>query len=278
MSNKSGVVLIFFCFLFMSFSSTFANPAASIVVFAGSASQPPLEEAASLFEAKTGIRVILHLGGSGAMLNQVRLSRQGDLFIPGSPDYMEKAQNLNLIEGESHKIAYLVPAIIVSKGNPKNIRGLADLANPGIRVGIADPNTVCVGLYAVELLETSGMASRIRPNLHGFVESCSKTAAMIPLNTVDAVLGWREFVSWDLDAFDVILLPPEQIPRLAYIPAALLRNAKHPEEAELFIQFLQSNDARAIFRQWGYFTSESEVRPLSPQAKIGGEYHLPGGW
>jgi molybdate transport system substrate-binding protein len=278
MINKSGKALCFLCFLCFSFSNTFANPATSIVVFAGSASQPPLEEAARQFEAKTGIRVILHLGGSGAMLNQVRLSRQGDLFIPGSPDYMAKAKSLDLIEGESYTIAYLVPAIIVQKGNPKNIMGLSDLAKPGIRVGIADPKSVCVGLYAVELLEKNEMTPRIRPHLEGFVESCSKTAAMIPLKTVDAVLGWREFASWDLDAFDVVLLSPEQIPRLAYIPAAQLRHAKHPTEAKLFIEFLQSSAAQTLFRQWGYFTTEQEARLLAPRAKIGGEYHLPGGW
>ena len=41
----------------------------SLTVFAGSASQPPLEEAAKSFEKKTGTPVILRLGGSGAMLS-----------------------------------------------------------------------------------------------------------------------------------------------------------------------------------------------------------------
>src|SRR5512145_216972 len=72
-----------------------------LMVFAGSASQPPLEEAAKAFENKTGIPVTLQLGGSGAMLSQIRLTGRGDLYIPGSPDYLELAREQRLVEGEA---------------------------------------------------------------------------------------------------------------------------------------------------------------------------------
>ncbi|MCK4509384.1 MAG: substrate-binding domain-containing protein, partial [Desulfuromonadales bacterium] len=130
--------------------SAFSEPARTVMVFAGSASQPPLEEAALSFKRKHGIQVSLHLGGSGAMLSQIRLTGLGDLYIPGSPDYMVKARELDLIDGEETRLAYLVPAILVAKGNPQQIMTLNDLTRPDVRVGIADPGSVCVGLYAVE--------------------------------------------------------------------------------------------------------------------------------
>ncbi len=42
----------------------------------------------------------------------------------------------------------VVLTIIVQKGNPKNIISLEDLTRPIISVGIADPEAVCIGLYA----------------------------------------------------------------------------------------------------------------------------------
>lgn len=250
----------------------------SIVVFAGAASQPPLEEAAKTFETENGIKVTLHLGGSGAMLNQINLTRQGDLYIPGSPDYMEKAQALGVTDGSAETIAYLVPAVIVAKGNPLGIQKLEDLARPGLRIGIADPNGVCVGLYAVEILETNDMIEKVRSNLHGMVESCSKVASMIPLNMADVVLGWREFASWNPDVMEAVLLAPEETPRLATIPAAVLRHSKNKRNAERFIAFLKSASGEAIFKKWGYLTEETAAREFAPRAKIGGAFQLPEGW
>jgi molybdate transport system substrate-binding protein len=258
--------------------SAFSAPAQTLLVFAGSASQPPLEEAAKSFEKKYGIKISLHLGGSGAMLSQIRLTGLGDLYIPGSPDYMLKAKEFDLIVGEETRLAYLVPAILVPKGNPQQIRTLKDLTRPDVRVGIADPGSVCVGLYAVEILHANGLENQIRPNLHGQVESCAKTAAMLPLGTVDAVLGWREFAAWNPQAMEAILLKPQEIPRLAYIPAARLRQAKNPENAKAFVAYLKSAEGQAIFRKWGYFTEEENARKLAPTADIGGTYDLPEGW
>jgi molybdate transport system substrate-binding protein len=248
-----------------------------LMIFAGSASQPPLEEAAKVFEKKTGIPVTLHLGGSGAMLSQIRLTGRGDLYIPGSPDYLEIAREQNLVEGEATILAYLVPAIIVAKGNPLRIQSLDDLARPSLKVGMADPDGVCVGLYAVEVMTANGLDQKVKPNLRGQVESCARAASMIPLGMADAVLGWREFAAWNPAAMEAVLLRPEQIPRLAYVPAVKIRGG-NAQGAAAFITFLTSAEGEAIFRKWGYLTREADVRPLAPQARIGGIYRLPEGW
>jgi len=257
---------------------TFAGSPQPVVVFAGSASQPPLEDAVEVFQAKTGIPVILHMGGSGAMLSQIRLTGHGDLYIPGSPDYMEKAQAFGLVGNDVAILAYLVPALLVPEGNPQGIIGLRDLGRTGLRVGLADPDGVCVGLYAVEILEVNELASSVWPNLKGMVESCAKAASMIPLKLVDVVIGWREFASWKPEMMDAILLEPEQIPRLAYIPAARLLNAGNPPGADAFVEFLKSSEGQAIFRKWGYLTEEFAAREFAPLARIGGSYMLPQGW
>jgi molybdate transport system substrate-binding protein len=266
---------ILFLVLFCLHTPTFAE----VTVFAGSASKPPLEEAAELYQKETGIEIILHFGGSGMMPNQLRLSRKADLYIPGSPDYMLKARRLGLIDSTNEQIlAYLIPAINVAKGNPKKIHRLTDLSRPGIRVGIADPSGVCVGLYAVELLEAQNLTASVRPNLTANVESCAKTASLIPLQAVDATIGWREFENWNPDRTESILIPAEQIVRLAYIPAAIAKNALNVEGAEDFLDFLTSARGKSIFTKWGYLTDEQQARAYAPQASIGGEYRLPEGW
>ena len=78
----------------------------------------------------------------------------------------------------------------------------------------------------MEILEENGVVDKVGPNLRGMVESCAKVAAMIPLNMVDVVLGWREFAGWNPETMEAVLLDQDEVLRLAYIPAAVLNKCQ----------------------------------------------------
>ena len=248
----------------------------TITAFCGSASMPAMKEAARVFEEKTGIKVYLNFGGSGIMLSQMKLSRSGDLYIPGSPDFMVVAEREGIVEPESVKIiSYLVPAILVQEGNPKNIQTLSDLARPGIEVGIADPEVVVIGLYAYEILEYNDLLAEVGENIVTYTKSAADAASLVVLRAVDAVIGWRITAKWHPETIDIVYLKPEQIPRLSYIPGAISTFTEDRESAQKFLDFLVSPEGQEIFSKWGYITTESEARTFAPDAEIGGEYRLP---
>jgi molybdate transport system substrate-binding protein len=247
-----------------------------IMVFAGAASKPPLDEAAEAFSKQTGIKVYCTYGGSGSVLSQMELSKTGDLYIPGSPDYIPKAERKNLIDPTTTTtIVYLVPVIAVQHGNPKNIQSFADLAKPGMKVGIGNPESVCLGLYSVEVLDYNNLLADVFKNIVTQAASCDATATLISLKSVDAVIGWDVFHYWDPENIDVVYLKPEQIPRIAYIPAAISTFTKDRASAKAFIDFLTSNTGQEIFKKWGYIASEAEAKKYAPAANVGGEYQLP---
>ena len=248
----------------------------TITAFCGSASKPAMEEVAQAFTEKTGIKVYLTLGGSGTVLSQMKIAKEGDLYIPGSPDYMLIAERDGVVEPDSAKIvAYLVPAIVVQSGNPKNIQVLSDLAKPGIKVGIGNPESVCVGLYAFEILERNNLLEAVAKNIVTYAESCEKTATLIALKSVDAIMGWDVFSKWNPGSMDTVYLKPEQLSRIAYIPVAVSKYSKDKDSASKFMDFLTSPEGQKIFGKWGYITTESEARKFAPNAEIGGEYKLP---
>lgn len=257
-----------------------SNATRSLSVFAGSAAQPVLKEIALAYRQQNGVNVDLVFGSSGVVLSRMQLTGMGDVYIPGSMGFMNKAQKQNLIAPDSIRpVAYLVPAINVKPGNPKNILSLADLRRPGLRLGIARPEHVCLGLYAVELLDANGLLAAVLPNIVVTTESCAKTASAIALADIDAVIGWREFQYWDPRRIESVLIKDgETIPRVAVIAAAVTASANDPTLARDFVDFLCTRQAGDIFRKWGYITEESEVRRLAPYAEIGGEYSLPEDW
>ncbi len=270
-------------FLFLFLYQTAPVSAEKILVFAGAASKPATEEVIRAFQKESGITVDVIFGGSGFVLSQMQLARKGDLYFPGSSDFMEKAKKEGWVFPESEKIVvYLIPAINVQKGNPKGIRSLKDLTRQGIRVAIANPEQVCVGTVAAEIIEKNLMPSEkgsFKKNLVNYTESCEKTANAISLKAVDAVLGWRVFQYWDPERIETVYLKPEQIPRIGYIPIAISKFAQERVAAQRFIDFLVSQQGKAIFRKYRYLMDLNEVRQFTrPSTPVGGEYVLPGEW
>lgn len=283
MNSQSIRILCVLTAVMICLTGVAARSADSLLVFAGAASKPPTEEAARLFEQKTGIKVELVFGGSGSVLSQMKLSKQGDIYFPGSSDYMEKAKRDGDVFAETEKIiVYLVPAINVSRGNPLGIRSLRDLTRPGLRVAIANPETVCVGAYAVEIIEkefTAEEKAAFRRNLINYTESCEKTATAISLKMADAVIGWSVFEHWDPERIETIKLPASQIPRIGYIPIAISKFTKNRRSAQRFIDFLAGPEGRKIFSRYKYFaTAEDAASWLGESKPVGGEHPIPPGW
>lgn len=254
-----------------------------ILIFAGAASKPATEEVAGTFQERFKIPVDVVFGGSGFVLSQMKLAKKGDLYFPGSSDFMEMAKKEGLVFPESEKVlAYLIPAINVQKGNPKRIHSLKDLTRNGIRVAIANPEMVCVGTYAVEIVEknlTPVEKEKFKKNLVNYTESCEKTANVISLKAVDAVLGWRVFQYWDPGRIETIYLRPEEIPRIGYIPIALSKFTQDKVLAQKFIDFLFSPQGKSIFRKYHYLMDSHEARHFTrPDTPVGGEYVLPNEW
>ncbi|MBI5192788.1 MAG: molybdate ABC transporter substrate-binding protein [Nitrospirae bacterium] len=284
-----AVVYLFFIFLLYVFIPSHSIVSAKtpvrerLLVYVGAASKPPTEEAASLFEKKTGIKVDLNIGGSGMILSQMKLARKGDVYFPGSSDYMEKAKHEGLVYPETEvKVVYLVPAINVQRGNPKNIKQLKDLARPGLRVVIANPENVCVGLYAVEIVDkvfTPEEKAILRKNIVNYAESCEKTANVISLKAADAVLGWSVFEHWDPKRIETVPLKANEIIRIGYIPAAVSKFTDNRELAQRFIDFLVSPEGKAVYKKYNYFMTPDEAYVwLGAKKPVGGEYIIPKDW
>lgn len=250
-----------------------------VMVFAGAASKPAMEECARVFSRKTGIDVQLNLGGSGTLLSQLRLTHAGDVYVPASDDYMTTASKLGLVDGSLMvKIAYLVPAIVVARGNPRRIMRLEDLARKGLRVAIGDPRTVAIGKMAAEILVRAGLASRVRANLATTAASVAHLASLVALGSVDAAIGWRVLGRWNPEKIEVVPIHPDKLVRVGHIPAAATRFARDRAAAKEFVRFLVSPACKAVYKKNGYLSTEEEMRRLAPTSLVGGEFPLPRGF
>ena len=277
------ILLLIPIFLTLVTAQNGLSSSTRLLMFAGAASKPATEEIVRIFQERSGITIDVVFGGSGFVLSQMKLTKKGDLYFPGSSDFMEVAKREGLVFPDSEKIVvYLIPAMNVQKGNPKRIHTLKDLTKERIRLAIANPETVCVGAFAVEIFEknlTREEKSKVRKNIVNYTESCEKTANVISLKVADVVVGWRVFQYWDPERIETITLRPEEIPRIGYIPIIISKFTQDKALPQKFIDFLLSSHGKAIFQKYHYLMDLQESRHFTrPDTPIGGEYLLPDEW
>lgn len=276
MRTAKLVNVFVFCLFMVSCTAEKKEEGEELLVYCGAANKPPMEKIAAMFEQKTNTSVRLIYGGSGTLLSQLEITGRGEIYLPGSPDYISRGMRKGLLIKESDRIvAYLVPAIITPAGNPAGITGLRDLARKGVRVGIGNPETVCLGLYGIELLSYNDMLQAVMGNVVTFGASCSKTANLAAMGKVDAILGWRVFHFWNPEEMEFIPIDPDSIPRLSHISIAIPSVTRNARLSGEFISFVLSEEGRGIYRSFGYCITREEAARFAPRAGIGGEYQLP---
>jgi molybdate transport system substrate-binding protein len=210
-----------------------------------------LDEAVLAYQRETGLEVKVTYGKTKEAFAQAK-QEKGDLYFSGHADAYEAAKKEGLaLEGSQRVIGFLTVAIAVPKGNPLKIAALADLAKPGVKVGLGDPNTSQLGRVSEELLQKGGMAEAVHRNVVARGSCCSEVAALLTSGKVEAVLGWTSFAKGAPDKVETVPLPADLAKPLP-VTGLVLTTSENPRAAARFLAFLRSRKGRAIFAKYGY--------------------------
>ena len=149
------------------------------------------------------------------------------------------------------------------------------MGKDGIKLGIGNPDSVCMVLYAIELLEKNNLLKQVMKNMAVYGGSCSKTANLDALNNVDAILGWRVLHFCNPDKMDFISIGKKALSRISYVPISIPIYALDKKESQKFIDFVISEKGKQVYRKWGYVADKDFALSFADQATIGGKSLLP---
>ncbi len=231
-----------------------AGGAAGALFFYCSAGlRPVMDDLIPAFTAKAGVAVECDYGGSGMILSRLRLAGRGDLFLPGDVWYVELAEQEGLVASKA-MVCYFIPVILVPKGNPKGVRSLANLARPGVRLGLGNPKTCQIGRASDAILAKNGVPrDAIDANLLFSATTVNELGLQIVTGHLDAVIVWDAIAAQYADRAEVVAIPPEQN-ETSRVAIAVLKASRNRKAAEAFVQFLLSSEGQAIFRKHQYRT------------------------
>ena len=219
-------------------------------VFSAGAVAPPMQDAIAAYEKKTGTVIRLTAGKPENLLKSIALRKQGDVISCGSEYVHDEAEDMGLlIKGTRRSLGYRRSVIITQESNPKGIKRLDDLCEPGMRVGTATGG--CLKGVWDDVCSKAGLIERIRPNIVEHADACGSLMALIHQNKVDAVFGWNAFKNVWPDTCEVIEMPRElQVFRST--AAQVVTYTKDLELSRRFIEYLISPEGRRIYSENGW--------------------------
>ena len=222
----------------------------TLYIYCGSGIRPVMDKVVEAFKAKQpGVRIDVGYAGSGCLLSQLTFARRGDIYMPGETFYMEQAKQKGYIT--SDKLAgYFDPVLLVQKGNPKGIRGLADLAKPEIKVGLGEPDACAVGVAAKQALDAAKLTAVVDKNVTVRANNVNELGNYVKLKSLDVAIVWNLTALQVAADCDSIKLPAGSYKPSA-IPVGLLKFTEHQPEAQAFIDLLTGPEGQKIVREGG---------------------------
>jgi molybdate transport system substrate-binding protein len=215
--------------------------------------------AASLTEAFTelaeqseyehdGVEVVLSFGGSSGLAQQVVAGVPADVFAAGSPETMATVQDAGGTASEPEVFARNRLQVAVPAGNPADVTGLADLADPDRTVALCAAQVPC-GAASEKVFAAAGL--RAAPDT--LEQDVKAVLTKVQLGEVDAGLVYRTDVIAAGDSVTGLPTPEADRVRSDYL-VALLAGAPNPVAAQAFLAHVRSTEGQRVLRAAGFET------------------------
>jgi len=224
-----------------------------LLVYCGAGMKDPMEEIADLYRKERGIGIEYTYGNAAQLLSQIELLQSGDAYMPGARSYIQTAIDKGYVD-RSVDVVYHVLIIAVPKGNPANITTLQDLARPGVRVALGEPDGPAIGKAAKKMLQRDGLWEAVNANTVVTAATVNELVVYLELNQADATIIWEDlFNPLTMDIVEI----PEEMGVVNIVPIGSLNFSDNHSLADDFMNFVASDEATAIFTRHGFTTYPS---------------------
>ncbi len=201
------------------------------------------------------------IDGGSITIGNMRITLRPDVYTAGKSRIVQMTD----LFSDTAAYAYNKLAIMVQKGNPKNVRGLKDLGRKDIKVSM--PNPAWEGIAkrieeayvkaGSEALKNSIMQTKVKDSSTYLTQIHHRQTPMrILYHQSDAGPVWYSEAYYQQmigHPIEMIAIPDKENITAIYM-AGLMKNAPHPEAAKDFMHFLQSATAKTIYRKYGFTT------------------------
>jgi molybdate transport system substrate-binding protein len=227
-----------------------------LVVAAAADLSSALKDIADGYEKKTGVKVKLSFGASGALTQQIENGAPFDLFFSADMDYPRQlvagghADGASLYQYAVGKLVLWVPAD--SSLDVEHL-GMKVLFDPSVKkIAIANPQHAPYGRAAVAALKHYNLYDQLADKLvlgesvsqaAQFAESGNAQVGFVPLAhaAAPAMRGKGKF--WEV--------PADAYPEIQQ-GVVLISHSPHKKEAAAFEEYIKTKEAADVLKRYGF--------------------------
>ena len=192
------------------------------------------------------VHVVLNLGSSSALREQIFAGAPADVFASANETTMSDVAEAGLLRGSAEIFATNRLTIAVPRGNPAGIAGLADFSRQELLLGLCATGVPC-GDLARNALERTGVTAEVdtdEPNVRSLLTK-------IELGDLDAGIVYLTDVVARSSVVDEVPIADRNNPTTSY-PIAVLAQSAREQEALDFVSFVLSAEGGAILAGQGF--------------------------
>jgi molybdate transport system substrate-binding protein len=228
-------------------SASGGNLSGTVTVFAAASLTDVFGELGNrLTAANPELEVRFNFAGSSALATQIAQGAPADVFASANRTQMDVVTDAGLEAADPTVFTENLLEIAVPAGNPGDVTGLADFANPDLTLAICAPDVPC-GVAATEVFDAAGITAA--PDTEE--EDVRAALTKVQLGEVDAALVYASDVRSAASGVEGIEFPEAEEAVNEY-PICVLADAPDPGAAQAFVDLVLSDEGQAVLADAGF--------------------------
>ncbi|PWC13696.1 molybdate ABC transporter substrate-binding protein [Brenneria roseae subsp. americana] len=226
-----------------------------VTVFAAASLTNALQEIGAQYQKDKQVAIVASYASSSTLARQIEQGAPADLFISADQQWMDYAQDKNLMENDSRYTLLGNELVVIapksSEHNDITIDEKTDWKSllKGGHLAVGDPDHVPAGLYAKEALQNLKSWDELSPIM---ARANNVRAAMALVEREEAPLG----IVYGSDAVasdkvKVIGMFPESSHKPVEYPMAIVKDHKNAVVSG-FYDYLKTPEAAEVFKRYGF--------------------------
>ena len=216
--------------------------APTLTLYSGGLNRIAIQETLLRFKAREGVDLNVVYNGCGILVGMMKVGGAPDAYFACDRSYLVPVQDKFL---PAREVSETDMVIIVQKGNPKNVHSMADLAQPDLKLGVANEAQSTLGGLTNRLLEALNLYESVSKNFKVSSPTADYLVNQMATGSLDAAIVYQANVSEVPDKFDVVRIT-ERSPT-AVQPIAVAKDSRHKFLTNRLIDALTSRDSRQRF-------------------------------
>ena len=227
-----------------------SNP--SLLISAAASLKEVLEEIKPLYQqSKPNVNISYNFGSSGALQQQIEQGAPADIFISAAKRQVDALEQKGFLVAGTRNIIAKNKLVLVVPKNAVGITSFYSLKDAKVKkIAIGEPRSVPAGQYGQQVLEKLKIWSAINSKLV-FANNVRQVLASVETGNADAGLVYITDAKIS-DKVKVVVTADEKYHSPIIYPLAVIKSSKNVDAAKEFSQFLSSNQAKAVFRKYGF--------------------------